>query len=320
MPATPIPSPSPTAGMVDEILSDVAGSAGSSITDAFQEVADSTGLSALLKDMTGLTLPRLISIVVLVVCCVLIIKMIQHGVERILQRGKIEKSLHTFVRTSVNILLWFLFALIVASSLNIDVTSLVAVLSVAGLAVSLAIQGTLSNLAGGIQVLLSKPFKVGDYIETDSVSGTVQEISMSHTKLLTLDNKVIFVPNSEIAAAKITNYNAEERRRVDLTFSTSYDDPTERVVNAIRSVVDVHPLVLRDPEPFVRLSAFGDSAVEYTVRVWCRTEDYWTLHFDLLEQVRAAFDRAGVELTYPHLNVHMVEQGKERSGAEHDKR
>ncbi len=141
MPATPIPSPSPTAGMVDEILSDVAGSAGSSITDAFQEVADSTGLSALLKDMTGLTLPRLISIAVLVVCCVLIIKMIQHGVERILQRGKIEKSLHTFVRTSVNILLWFLFALIVASSLNIDVTSLVAVLSVAGLAVSLAIRG-----------------------------------------------------------------------------------------------------------------------------------------------------------------------------------
>ncbi len=119
---------------------------------------------------------------------------------------------------------------------------------------------------------------------------------MSHTKLLTLDNKVIFVPNSEIAAAKITNYNAEERRRVDLTFSTSYDDPTERVVNAIRSVVEGHPLALRDPEPFVRLSAFGDSAVEYTVRVWCRTEDYWTLHFDLLEQVRAAFDRAGVEL------------------------
>lgn len=226
---------------------------------------------------------------------------------RILERGKIEKSLHTFLRTSVNILLWFLFALIVASALNIDVTSLVAVLSVVGLTISLAVQGSLSNLAGGIQVLLSKPFKVGDYIETNSVSGTVAEISMSHTKLVTVDNKIIFVPNSEISAAKIVNYNAQENRRVDLTFNTSYDDTTEAVIGAIQSVIDAHPMALSDPEPFVRLSAFRDSSVEYTVRVWCRTENYWSLYYDLLEQVRAAFDRAGIDLTYPHLNLHVLE-------------
>lgn len=311
MSVTPIPSPSATAGPVDEILD----TAGSSVTDVINEVVDSTGLAPILKDFTGLTPARLISLALLIVCCLAVIKVIQHFLNRILERGKIEKSLHTFLRTSVNILLWFLFALIVASALNIDVTSLVAVLSVVGLAISLAVQGSLSNLAGGIQVLLSKPFKVGDYIETNSVSGTVAEISMSHTKLVTVDNKIIFVPNSEISAAKIVNYNAQENRRVDLTFNTSYDDTTEAVIGAIRGVIDAHPMALSDPEPFVRLSAFRDSSVEYTVRVWCRTEDYWSLYFDLLEQVRAAFDRAGIDLTYPHFNLHVLEgkSGSERS-------
>lgn len=311
MPVASIPSPSPTAKAVDEIISDVADSTGSTVSDAFQEVAQSTGLSDVLKDLTGLTPARLISIAVLILCCILIIKVVQHCVEKLLQRGTVEKSLHSFLRTSINIVLWFLFVLIVASALGIDVTSLVAVLSVAGLAVSLAVQGSLSNLAGGIQVLVSKPFKVGDYIETNSVSGTVREISMSHTRLETLDNKVIFVPNSEIAAAKIINYNMEERRRVDLTFSASYDDSTEEVVGAIQDVIAAHPKALRDPAPFVRLSDFQDSAVEYTVRVWCRTADYWDLRFDLLEQVRDAFDQRGIEMTYPHLNVHMIGGGKQ---------
>ena len=291
MSATPIPSP--TTNMLSE---------------TFHEVAQSTGLNKFLSNFTGFTWERLIFVAILIGCGLIFIKIIQRLINRVLSRGRIEPSLHSFIRTTANVLLYFLFVLIVASSPNIDVTSLVAVLSVAGLAVSLAVQGSLSNLAGGIQVLAAKPFKVGDFIETNSVSGTVREIGMSHTKLQTVDNKVIYVPNSEIAAAKIINYSAEARRRVDLTVSASYDDKTEDVIRAIRGVIDAHPKALREPEPFVRLSAYGDSCIEYTVRVWCETADYWDLYFDLLEQLRGAFDRSGITMTYPHLNVHMVEK------------
>ena len=304
MSATPIPSE--TLGPVTEIIDNVAGDTTGSVSDVLNEVAESTGLSELFRNFTGLSLSKVISIAILAVCCLLIIKVIQHCLNRILAKGKIEKSLHSFLRNSVNILLWFLFVLIMASAIGIDVTSLVAVLSVAGLAVSLAVQGSLSNLAGGIQVLTAKPFKVGDYIETNSVSGTVKEIGMAHTKLVTVDNKLIYIPNSEIAGAKIINYNPEELRRVDLVFSASYDDPTERVIDSIRSVIEAHPKALRDPEPFVRLSAFKDSCIDYTVRVWCETGDYWDLYYDLLEQVRTAFDRDGITMTYPHMNVHLL--------------
>ena len=304
MSATPIPSE--TLAPVTEIIDNVAGDTTGSVSDVLNEVAETTGLSELFRNFTGLSLSKVISIAILAVCCLLIIKVIQHCLNRILAKGKIEKSLHSFLRNSVNILLWFLFVLIMASAVGIDVTSLVAVLSVAGLAVSLAVQGSLSNLAGGIQVLTAKPFKVGDYIETNSVSGTVKEIGMAHTKLVTVDNKLIYIPNSEIAGAKIINYNPEELRRVDLVFSASYDDPTERVIDSIRSVIEAHPKALRDPEPFVRLSAFKDSCIDYTVRVWCETGDYWNLYYDLLEQVRTAFDRDGITMTYPHMNVHLL--------------
>lgn len=293
MPTTPIPSPSPTESMLSETLN---------------EVAQSTGLSGILKNFTGLTVQRLVFVAILIVSCLFIIKIIQHILNRILSRGKIEKSLHSYIRNSVNILLWFVFILITASSLGIDVTSLVAILSVVGLAVSLAIQGTLSNLAGGIQVLTAKPFKVGDYIETNSIGGTVREIGMAHTKLTTVDNKIIYVPNSEIAAAKIVNYSTEEQRRVDMVLSASYTDGTHTVIDAIQSVISAHPKALQDPPPFVRLSAYKDSYIEYSVRVWCETPDYWDLYFDLLEQTRDVFEQRGITMTYPHLNVHMLEK------------
>ncbi len=303
MAATPVPTEGVDA--VTEILNDVTSSAENPVSDVLNEVAESTGLGGILHHLTGMTLSHFLFLVVLAAVCLLVIQLVQRFVKRVLERGTVEKSLHAFIRATVKILLWFLFILIMASALGIDVTSLVAVLSVAGLAVSLAVQGILSNLAGGLQVLTSKAFKVGDYIETNSVSGTVAEIGMAHTKLTTIDNKVIYIPNSEIASAKILNYNPQARRRVDLVFSASYDDPTAKVVGAIRGVVEAHPKALQDPVPFVRLSAFQDSCVQYTVRVWCETEDYWDLYYDLLEQVRDAFDAQGITMTYPHMNIHI---------------
>lgn len=256
--------------------------------------------------VAGITVSQVLAAVILLAVCLIVVKLLLKLVDKVLVNAKVERSLHTFVRTAAKILLLFLVVLVVAGSLGINVTSLIAVLSVFGLAVSLAVQNSLSNVAGGIQLLTSKPFKAGDYVEAGGISGTVAEVGIFYTKINSGDNKLIQVPNSQISAEKIINYTAEEQRRVDLTFTTSYDAPVETVKAVIQQVIGAHPLALFTPEPFVRVSAYGDSAIEYTVRVWCATGDYWTVYFDLMEQVKAAFDKAGIEMTYPHLNVHMV--------------
>ncbi len=256
-----------------------------------------------------ITVGRVLTALILLVLCLIAVKLLLRGVDKLLQRSKLERSLHTFVRTIAKVGLLFLTLLIVADSLGISVTSLIAVLSVLGLAVSLAVQNCLSNVAGGIQLLTSKPFKVGDYVEAGGIAGTVSDVGIFYTKINTVDNKLIQVPNSHIASEQITNYTAEPRRRVDLVFSASYETPVETVKTAMETVAAAHPLTLDEPDaPFVRLSKLGESSIEYTLRVWCATEDYWTVYFDLLEQVKAAFERSGVEMTYPHLKVHMIPQ------------
>lgn len=258
--------------------------------------------------VAGVTVNMVLHAIILLVICLAVVKILMGVVTRVLEKSKLERSLHTFVRTVIKVVLLFLTVVIVAGALGIPVTSLIAVLSVAGLAVSLAIQNSLSNVAGGIQVLGSKPFVVGDYVEAGGVSGTVTDVGIFYTRINTVDNKLIQVPNSQIANEKIINYTAEKERRVDLTFTTSYDAPVEAVKKAIEEVMGSHPLVQVTPEPFVRVSNYGDSAIEYTVRAWCATDDYWTVYFDLMEQVKAAFDKANIEMTYPHLNVHMMEK------------
>ncbi len=259
-------------------------------------------------DVAGVTVSKVLSALLIFVICLVVVKVLLRVVDRVLERTEIERSLHTFLRTAVKFVLLFISVLIAAGSLGIEVTSLIAVLSVFGLAVSLAVQNSLSNVAGGIQVLSSKPFKVDDYVEAGGVEGTVQEIGIFYTKLRTGDCKLIQVPNSEIAGAKIINHTAEPERRVDLKISASYDAPVEAVKQAVLEVLNAHPLTLITPEPTVRIAQYGDSAIVYNVRAWCATEHYWTVYFDLLEQVKEAFDKAGIEMTYPHLNVHMVQK------------
>ena len=258
----------------------------------------------------GLDLWHIATIVLLLLACMVVMKVLLRLLDRTFRRLEVEKSLHTFVRAALRVFLWIITICLVLGYIGIPMTSLIAVLSVLGLAITLAVQGSLSNLAGGIQVLVSKPFKADDYIEVGSVGGTVAEVGLVYTKLRTIDNKIISIPNGQISGEKIVNYSTEEKRRVDLTFNTSYDDAPERVTAFIRDVIGAHPKAFFTPEPFVRVSAYQASSVEYTVRVWCATEDYWALYFDLLEQVKAAFDRAGIEMTYNHLNVHMVDHRK----------
>lgn len=259
---------------------------------------------------------RVLRIVITLVICLTVMKILLAVLERVITRGKVERSLHTFLKSGVKILLWLITIIILAPCFNIDPTSLLGLLGIIGLALSLAIQGTLSNLAGGIMILASKPFVVGDYIEAGSVGGTVYDIGLVYTRVKTFDNKIIFIPNGEISGEKITNYTSQETRRVDLKFNTSYGDDPELVKSCIRRVVGAHPKALFSPEPFIRVSGYLESSVEYTVRVWCATQDYWELYSDLLEQVKTAFDKAGVEMTYNHLNVHLVE---DKSGRDLDR-
>ena len=277
------------------------------ITNITPEDAEET-----IQTVTGffndLNLQKIITIILLFVGCMVVMKVILRLMDRAFVRLEMEKSLHTFIHAALRVILWLITLCIVLDYIGVPMTSLVAVLGVIGLAVSLAIQGTLSNLAGGIQVLVSKPFKAGDYVEAGGVSGTVKEVGLAYTKLSTVDNKVISVPNGQISAEKIINYTTAEQRRVDLKFNASYDDPPERVIAAIKGVVGAHPKALFTPEPFVRVSAYQDSSIEYTVRVWCATEDYWDLYYDLLEQVKQAFDQAGIEIPYGHLNVHLIQE------------
>lgn len=247
-------------------------------------------------------------LVCLLVASVVAIRVIVSLADRAMIQAKLDRGVRTFLRSGLKVVLWLVAICALLGYLGVPMTSLVALLSVLGLAVSLAIQGTLSNLAGGIMLLTAHPFSAGDFVEAGGVSGTVQEVGLIYTKLDTMDNKVVYIPNGEISAKTITNYSGNDLRRVELKFTASYDAPVEKVKECMARVVGEHPLTLPTPEPLIRVSNYGSSSIEYVLRVWCATEDYWTVYFDLLEQVKDAFDKAGVEMTYDHLNVHVVDR------------
>lgn len=266
-------------------------------------------LDGLMEGIKTFTVVNLLPAIVTFVVCLIAAKLIMKFANRLLTTLPVDRTLSKFLRAALEVVLWVLIVIITATRLGIESTSLIALMSVAGLAVSLALQNTLSHLAGGIMLLVTKPFVVGDYVSAGGVEGTVLEIGLVYTKINTVDNKRISIPNSEISGGKIINCSTEGKRRVDLVFSASYDAPVETVKNALSEVMECHDKVLRDPAPFVRLSAYKDSAIEYTVRAWCRGEDYWNVYFDLMEQAKQAFDKYGIEMTYNHLNVHLMDKG-----------
>ncbi len=277
------------------------------ILTSTQVPIDTEDVSSLVGTIQNLSLMSVLKIVVLIVVLVVLVKLISKLLERLIQRSRIDKSLHGFLRTSIRIILYFIAATIVAGSLNVDVTSLIAVLSVAGLAISLALQGALSNLASGLVILATRPLQVGDYVSIGDCEGFVKEISMTYTKLSAYDRRMIFIPNSTVTSSNVINYTLEGRRRVELTVSASYSCDIEEVKGALREAVDTVSGFYDDPPVFIHVTSYEDSAIAYTVRAWCSNDDYWDNYYDLLEEVKRAFDRNGIEMTYPHLNVHMVE-------------
>ena len=255
------------------------------------------------------TVGKILSAVVVFVVCYLILRVMMRLFTRILSRVNMDETLRKILLAAIKLILYFLLAMVVIDTLGVSVTSLLAAFSVVGLAASLAVQDSLSNLASGIMLLVTKPFKIGDYVEIDDVSGTVKMISLIHTRITTIDNKMIYVPNSKIIATKIVNYTQQEKRRVDLEISASYDAPIETVRQSLLEAVSAVGLFSDTPAPpFAAVLSFDESSIRYVVRAWVKTEQYWDAYFALLEQIKIAFDQNGVEMTYNHLNVHMVKE------------
>lgn len=266
-------------------------------------------LRALEVGIGGFTLAKLLSLLLFFLAGLVVIKLLLRGVDRLFRKLKVPVTLLGILTAAVKLLLYFLLLTMLLHGLGVPVTSLIAAMSVVGVALSLGLQNFLTNVVGGLQMLVCQPFEVGDFVEAGGCSGTVREIGLFYTKLVTGDNKLIQLPNSSVVAANITNYSAEATRRVELKLTAGYDAPAERVKALLLELARSHPKVLADPAPFARVSGYGPSAVEYTVRVWCASGDYWPVYYDLLEAVKPAFDRAGIEIPYEHLNVHLLQRG-----------
>ena len=268
---------------------------------------DTSSLGELMQASWGkLTLEQLLTSLLLLVGCLVVIRLVMTLARRVAAKTNMDARVRKYILSGVKALLYILTVLIVADSLGIPVTSLIALLGVFGLAVSLAVQDVLANVAGGMVILFSKPFTLGDYIATGDGEGTVEEISLTHTKLDTFDGQRVMLPNSKLVDGKIINYSARGVRRVDHTVTASYDDSAQAVRKACLRAVERTKGVLADPAPMVVVTSYGDSAVEYHVRFWTRNEDYWEALAFSLEEIRRCFAEDGVTMTYNHLNVHLM--------------
>ncbi len=219
--------------------------------------------------------------------------------------SKLDTSLRSFLASFLKIALYIVLVITIAMILGIPATSFITILASCGVAIGLALQGSLSNFAGGLMILFFKPFKIGDYIEASGESGTVTEISVVYTELLTVDNKRITIPNGALTNSVIKNYSSEALRRVDFSFRVASDSNDETVKRLLHDVIEAQPNTLKDPEPFVRLSEHTPDALVYTVRVWCKSADYWTIYFDIIEGVKTAFDRNSICVPYQQVDVHI---------------
>lgn len=223
----------------------------------------------------------------------------------IVEKKNPDKTLTSFVGAVVNIASKSLLIVIIMGYMGIETASLAAVIASAGVTLGLSLQGSLSNLAGGVIILIIRPFNVGDYIDAAGFSGTVEKIGIFYTVIVTPDNKQIMIPNGTLANASMINYSTKELRRVDLTFSAPYETGIKEIKGILLDVAEGNEKILKNPKPVVAVSEYKDSSVGYIVKVWCKNSDYWDVYYDLLEKVKIAFDQKGISIPYPQMDVHI---------------
>ena len=262
-------------------------------------------LDTLLTSLSGsLFFKKLMGTVLILVIGVLVIRVIMRLITAALEKSHLEKAAHSLILSLARAAMYVLLFLIAASQMGIDVSSIVALASVLTLALSLALQNMVSNLIGGFVILYTHPFHSGDYVEIAGQGGTVKEISMTYTVLATPDNRIISIPNSAVAAAQVVNYSSADSRRVELTVTASYDAPTQKVLDALVLAGTVDNALL-NPAPSAVIVSYDDSAIRYSLRIWVKPGDYWDVYFQVNKRIKDVFDQQGIEMTYPHLNVHL---------------
>jgi len=249
--------------------------------------------------------PKLIGAIAVWIIGGWVIKALTNRFNKMLEKRETDESLKPFLKSLVGSLLKVLLIITVLGMLGVQMTSFIATLGAAGLAVGLALSGTLQNFAGGVMILIFKPFKVGDVIEAQGFLGKVSEIQIFNTILKTPDNKTIIIPNGGLATSSMTNYTTEPTRRVDWTFGIGYGDDVDKAKEVIKGLCDQDPRILKDPELFIAVSALADSSVNFAVRAWVNADDYWNVFFEMNEKVYKSFDREGLNIPFPQMDVHL---------------
>lgn len=249
---------------------------------------------------------KVISAIIVLIIGLWIIKRVVKILNRIMEKREVNVSLRSFFSPLVSILLKVMLFISIAGMVGIETTSFIAVLGAAGLAIGLALQGTLANFAGGVMILLFKPFKVGDLIESQGHKGVVKEIHIFVTILLSPENKTVILPNAAVSSNDIVNYTTQGVIRVDMTFGISYDSNIKEAKTVLMNIIEKHPKVLKDPAPFVGVSALADSSVNLAVRPYTKPGDYWEVYFHVYEEGKVALDKAGITIPFPQVDVHMA--------------
>ena len=262
----------------------------------------------IIKNLSVKSSDLLVKVILALIVMIIGYRIVNALEKRLKKPGKfsrLDASVKSFIISFITIALKILLMIIVLSIVGVPMASLVTIVGSCAVAIGLALQGGLSNIAGGLMILIFKPFKVGDFINSNGMEGTVKSITMFYTTLVTVDNKVIQLPNGNLSNSNITNYSANEKRRVDINMSVSYSSDIDKVKKVINGVINKHKLILEDEDKFVRLTKHDESALIFTLRVWVLTKDYWTVYFDLLEDIKKEFDKNGIEIPFNQLDVHM---------------
>lgn len=284
--------------------------------DYFYLNADETTILELIKskNFDGIAnriiakMPQFIAAVVIIVAGIVVSKLIGKLVVKAMSAKGVDPSVHSFIKTIVMFIVNLIFVLSALSTLNIDVNSFVTALGAAGVTAGIGLQASISQFASGIQILFNHPFKSGDFVDIGSVSGKVQEIKMMYTVLITPDNKRVIIPNSTITSSNIINYNAENKRRLDLVYSISYNDDIARAKEVILDVVKKNDLILPDPAPVIAVKEHAASSINLACLVWCSGDNYWDAFYSMQEMVKLAFDKNGISIPYGQVDVHIVKE------------
>lgn len=249
--------------------------------------------------------PKLLFAIVLLIVGLRVIALVKRGAGKLIDRADIDATLKPFFKGILSIVLKVLLFFTVLGMIGVQMTSFIALLGTGGLAIGLALSGSLQNVAGGVVLLILRPFRVGDFIETQGHSGTVRSVGIFHTTLTTGDNKTVILPNAPVSNDPLVNYTSQERRRVELTIGIGYGDDIDQARDILRRLIGADERILKDPEPLIAVAALADSSVNFVVRAWTATGDYWAVTWHLNEAIKKAFDAEGVSIPYPQRDVHL---------------